>query len=202
MKYSAHASSREVDFREEKLNTCVSGPKKIRPKTIIASFIRSALLQFEAGTSDRSMTNSSSLKSTHTDANKPKKQAPLNAIKADKTLVKPNPQKLNTETLSKDLAGCLKDDAFHKAAARGNIKFVQSCLILGVDVNVTEGNKWTPLHSASRQGHLDIVTLLHENNANLNARDAYRRTPLDHATIGKNPAIINFLINNGGTDKR
>jgi hypothetical protein len=202
MKYSAHASSREINFREEKLKTCVSGPKIFRPKTTVTGFNRSALLQFESAESGISTKSPSSPKNTKAVVSTSNKATPLSKTKASKPLVKPSLQENNTETLGKNRADCLRDDALHKAAAGGNIDFVQSCLKLGVDANVTEGNKWTPLHSASRQGHLDIVKLLHKNNANLNARDAYRRTPLDHAIIGKNSQIANFLKENGGTDRR
>lgn len=47
------------------------------------------------------------------------------------------------------------------------------------DVNATDYRGRTPLHYAVESGHLDIVQLLVENNANLNAEDERGKKPLD-----------------------
>lgn len=93
---------------------------------------------------------------------------------------------------------CLKDDSLHRAAAQGNVEFVQTCLQLGVSPNVKEHNNWTPLHSAARSGHLKVVKLLIQNKAEINAKDINNRTPLDHAIIGKHQMTANYLESNGG----
>ena len=207
MKYSAHASSREIDFREEKLKACVSGPPIIRPKTITTGFNRMALLQFESEEMGVPNVKPSSLTNAQRGASSAIKLTPPAKQEVNKEALKPvlqeSPSKTpDVETLQQDRGNCLRHDALHKAAARGNIDYVKSCIALGIDVNATEGNGWTPLHSAASQGHLDIVKLLHQHGANLNARDAYKRTPLDHAIIGNKSFIVNFLKENGGTDRR
>lgn len=105
---------------------------------------------------------------------------------------------LKASRFNHEKTNCIMNDALHKAAAKGNVRFVQTCLQLGVNPNVTERNNWTPLHSAARNGHLNIVKLLVQKKSNINARDSSNRTPLDHAIIGKYSAIISYLKNNGG----
>ena len=63
---------------------------------------------------------------------------------------------------------------------------------------MTEENKWTPLHYASREGHLGIVKLLIVHGADVNAKDMTNRTPLDQAYVDEQKSIISFLRGKGG----
>lgn len=88
---------------------------------------------------------------------------------------------------------CTNGDRFHKAAARGNVKYVQDCLTAGIAVDVQEGNGWTALHAAARQGQIAVIDTLLRYNANPNIRDKTGRTPLDQATLAKQQKAIDIL---------
>ena len=93
---------------------------------------------------------------------------------------------------------CEAGHNIHKKAARGDVNYVTNCLNAGVNVNLLEGNNWTPLHSAARNGRLDIVQLLLSWGASINAKDVTNRTPMDQAKVGKYPATQNYLASQGG----
>ena len=97
-------------------------------------------------------------------------------------------------------ADCMADDNIHKQAARGGLKYVQQCLDAGVYVSVLsrDGTNWTPLHSAARNGHLNIVKLLISNGAVVNARDVNNRSPLDQASVGRFVSVQHYLRSMGG----
>lgn len=111
-----------------------------------------------------------------------------------------NPVSSNSTAVSRQTIAdsCVHGDNIHKAAARGNLDFVQHCLRAGVDVNVREGNNWTPLHSAARNGHLEIVKYLLENGAEVNSVDVTGRTPSDQAKYAQHTEILSLLIKQGG----
>lgn len=97
---------------------------------------------------------------------------------------------------------CKANDNMHKKAARGDIKFVRQCLNAGVSANILEGNRWTPLHSASRNGRVNIAKLLLSSGAGVNARDVTNRTPMDQAKIGRHTWLQNYLEDRGGVLSR
>ena len=97
---------------------------------------------------------------------------------------------------------CLANDTMHKRAARGDYNYVRKCLDAGVSANIREGNNWTPLHSAARNGRLNIVQLLLQRRAAVNARDVTGRTPMDQAKIGRYRATENYLERKGGVLSR
>ncbi|KAI1472363.1 ankyrin repeat-containing domain protein [Daldinia caldariorum] len=73
---------------------------------------------------------------------------------------------------------------------------------LGTDAKCPEvdgtcdGGK-TPLHAAVEKGHLDIVKMLVEAGADINAEDDMSKTPLFYARIHENKEIGEFLLENG-----
>ena len=103
------------------------------------------------------------------------------------------------------LAGCAT--TFYKAAERGDIKTVTDMLNKGVDVNSkTPGTGYyslTGLHGAAWFGHPDIVKLLIEKGADVNARNDFGETPLYFATStaithgGVWGDIVKLLIDKG-----
>lgn len=93
---------------------------------------------------------------------------------------------------------CMAGDAIHKKAAAGDINYVRNCLNAGVNVNIAEGNGWTPLHSAARSGRMQMVKLLLSKGAQVNAVDVTGRTPLDQAVAGNYPSVQNYLRSQGG----
>ena len=53
------------------------------------------------------------------------------------------------------------------------------------------------LHQAASEGHLEVVRLLVENGANVNARDENGRTPLFRAADEGHLDIVRLLVENG-----
>jgi ankyrin repeat protein len=56
---------------------------------------------------------------------------------------------------------------------------------------------WTPLHYASTKGHLDIINLLLENNAYIDAESPNGTTPLMMAAQYGTPEAVKLLLNAG-----
>ena len=70
-----------------------------------------------------------------------------------------------------------------EASKSGDIKSVLSFIEKDVDVvNVRDSSNLTPLHYASLYGHTEIVKILIENNADIDAKDTYDQTPLHAAS--------------------
>ena len=71
----------------------------------------------------------------------------------------------------------------------------------GADSHVQgKTNKWTPLHSATYFGNLDIVRKLIEYDADISAKDLFGRTPLFMASDGvylKDRGVIRLLVERG-----
>ena len=72
------------------------------------------------------------------------------------------------------------------------------------DENPTNINKhneafsnWTPLHYASKNGHLNIVKFLIATGAEIDTLSTNNVTPLLHACNQGHYSVINFLLNNG-----
>jgi ankyrin repeat protein len=82
----------------------------------------------------------------------------------------------------------------HDAVKNGNIDEVQWQLDAGVDVNEESSKGLTPLHYAASAGHNDIVELLIERGANVNATDSGKgATPLDYAHWRDHEEVIETL---------
>jgi ankyrin repeat protein len=55
----------------------------------------------------------------------------------------------------------------------------------GANVNEQEEDRWTPLHLASSEGHLDIAKLLIDRSANVDSWNDKQQTPLAwHRVLG------------------
>ena len=80
---------------------------------------------------------------------------------------------------------CLDHDNFHKAAARGELAYVNQCLKSGVAVNSKEGNGWTALHSAASKGQISVVRSLLKHGAKQTIKDKFGRTARDYAVRAK-----------------
>ena len=55
--------------------------------------------------------------------------------------------------------------------------------------------KWTPLHWAAKDGHLEMAKLLLEFNADINLKDDYNRTPLKVAKQCNKMDVANLIEN-------
>jgi len=64
-------------------------------------------------------------------------------------------------------------------------------------VKAVNSNQWTCLHYAASRGHLNIVSLLIENGADVEAVDKWQQTCLHRAAVNGHPNIIALLVENG-----
>ena len=62
------------------------------------------------------------------------------------------------------------------------------------DPSTADYDKRTPLHLASAEGHIDIVTWLLSKKADANAVDRFKRTPLEEAVRSDHGKIVSLLI--------
>ncbi|ETV88424.1 hypothetical protein, variant 1, partial [Aphanomyces astaci] len=67
------------------------------------------------------------------------------------------------------------------AAGTGNVDMLRRLLTEGVDVNLADYDRRTPLHIAASDGNAEIVKLLIQAGANCHAKDRWGVTPLDCA---------------------
>ena len=80
------------------------------------------------------------------------------------------------------------------AAAGGDAKKVRELLHKNkVDVNAADYDKRTALHLAASEGHYEIVKILLESRASINARDRWGSTPLDDANRQNHSLIAAYL---------
>jgi ankyrin repeat protein len=82
------------------------------------------------------------------------------------------------------------------AGACGNEPLMRYMLDHGGNPNITSHEKsgsYTPLHIAMFHERGDIVRLLVERGANLNARDRYRRRPIDCVGDRRDRDILEFV---------
>ena len=92
------------------------------------------------------------------------------------------------------LVGAAFADPIHDAALDGDFDEVQRQLDAGVGVNEESSTGLTPLHYAASSGHNDIVELLIERGANVNATDSGKgATPLDYAHWRDHEEVIETL---------
>lgn len=83
----------------------------------------------------------------------------------------------------------------HLAAIQPNIALAEVLLAYGVDINIVDPTTGrTPLHLAAELGHQHMVRYLLTHGANLSARDAKSRTPLELAQQAQKRAVIYLIM--------
>lgn len=90
------------------------------------------------------------------------------------------------------------EEILFEAICFNRISLVQTLLKLNVSVEATpHGNEGsTPIFYAARQGNLEIVKLLAQHKANINAKQAFNNsTPLMAASFNGELEIVKFLLN-------
>ncbi|NOQ79744.1 MAG: hypothetical protein GQ546_10130 [Gammaproteobacteria bacterium] len=79
------------------------------------------------------------------------------------------------------------------------LKIAKELITSGQDVNAPDNDSWTPLHFAVQANCLEVVNLLIENGAYIEALEVNGNTPLWVATMNFNEdaQVITMLINVG-----
>jgi hypothetical protein len=87
----------------------------------------------------------------------------------------------------------------HNCAWNGFTSSVKRLLsIRNINVNVKDDwNGWTPLHCAVCIAHVEIIRLLLQNGAKVNAKSNNGSTPLHYAARNGNVDILHLLVENG-----
>ena len=100
------------------------------------------------------------------------------------------------------LVGCGPDIEIWTAVKESNAQAVKQHISYGTDLNSRNLKSWTPLHYASSMGHSEIVNILLENGADVNASIIIGtnkdKTPLDFAIQNNNENVIKILLKHGG----
>ena len=88
---------------------------------------------------------------------------------------------------------------FFDACSKGDVELVNEYISKSKDVlflvNQKNTFKQTPLHIASSHGHLEIVKILVENDANVNVLNYKKMTPLHLSSMFGYIELTNFLLN-------
>ncbi len=80
------------------------------------------------------------------------------------------------------------------AALQGNLALVRRLIALDADVNKPG---WAPLHYAATNGHVDVMRLLLENHAYIDAESPNGSTPLMMAAGYGTPEAVKLLLEEG-----
>jgi ankyrin repeat protein len=86
------------------------------------------------------------------------------------------------------------ESALMLAALKGHTELAKKLVARGADVNKTG---WTPLHYAATYGHLEIIRLLIEQHAYIDAESPNKTTPLMMAAHYGTPAAVKLLLDEG-----
>lgn len=92
------------------------------------------------------------------------------------------------------------NSAAHYAAIRCKPLLISQIIRSGLDVNVRNTERATPLHLASIAGHATVVEELIRLSANANALNYRGETPLMLACYGLHEAVVSTLLHRGGAD--
>jgi uncharacterized protein len=85
-------------------------------------------------------------------------------------------------------------EGFIKAAESGNQKAAALFLSAGMEVDVCDERKWTPLMISSFNGNEDMATLLIKSGANINHKDSAGYTPLHWASFNGFEQVVRLLL--------
>eukprot|EP00638_Chattonella_subsalsa_P000677 CAMPEP_0117741268 /NCGR_PEP_ID=MMETSP0947-20121206/4811_1 /TAXON_ID=44440 /ORGANISM="Chattonella subsalsa, Strain CCMP2191" /LENGTH=522 /DNA_ID=CAMNT_0005557491 /DNA_START=85 /DNA_END=1650 /DNA_ORIENTATION=+ len=85
----------------------------------------------------------------------------------------------------------------HAACLRRSVSTADLLIRAGFDVNLRNKYQQTPLHLASRTGHLEMITLLMDHHADLEAKDEVQCTPATVAQKHNKPDAVQLLLSFG-----
>jgi len=89
-------------------------------------------------------------------------------------------------------------DTLWAAAEAGDFFGIRRCIDAGVDVDAQDDtDRYCALLCAAEGGHFRCVALLAEADANIDARDAFGRTPCYAAAVSGHVAVVKYLCDKG-----
>ncbi len=141
-----------------------------------------------------------------TQKNVPKKQETIKFLKMPTIISKKNriikqvKKVLQAKHFKAQLATHIilsKKKQLFKAIADNNITKITKLLSEGVDVNVKNRYRQTPLIAAAPHGSLAVIKLLISHGANIHSRDFFHNTPLYNASATNSVKVIKLLISHG-----
>lgn len=107
---------------------------------------------------------------------------------------KGTPIRLLARLADHECADKLNITPLHIAALNGSLQDAKNLLHNG-NAHATDKSGWTPLHDAAIQGHAEIVTLLIDAGADVNAQDTEDHyTPLHDAARMNHANIVKLLL--------
>lgn len=81
------------------------------------------------------------------------------------------------------------------AAEKGDLETVRRILERSPEsVHATDADKYTPLHRAAYENHIEMAELLIQHNANINAQTEFGWTPLHSACKWNHPDMVALLL--------
>ena len=89
--------------------------------------------------------------------------------------------------------------ALQWAAERGHASLAERAILAGAEIDKPDPQQSdrTPLHSAAKNNHRDVIRILVKNKASISARDSTRKTPLHYAAMCKGAEATIELLNAG-----
>jgi hypothetical protein len=91
-----------------------------------------------------------------------------------------------------------EETPLYYAAYYGFIGLTKQLIVAhGEDVNTKCGRRGSPLHAASRKGHIDVVRLLLDHGADVNLRGGHGTTALRRAYMGRHFEVMRLLLEHG-----
>jgi ankyrin repeat protein len=98
-------------------------------------------------------------------------------------------------THSLSMASLVSNTQLHTAAQRGDVALLRQALNSNADPDAFQGFS-TPLQSAALRGHLEVVRVLVDHKANVNAMSSYtNQTALHEASLMGHHDVVRQLIN-------